>query len=180
MLRSIAYIHAIGICHRDIKPQNVLVDTSTHTLKMCDFGSAKQLVQGEPNVAYICSRYYRAPELIFGNTNYTTQIDVWSVGCVVAELMIGQPIFPGESGVDQLVEIIKVLGTPTKEQILSMNPEYKEYKFPNIKPLAWEKVFRKSNKDAIEFVAKLLVYDPNIRPKPMASLLDPYFNELRD
>lgn len=73
-----------------------------------------------------------------------------------------------------------MLGTPTKEQILAMNPEYKEYKFPNIKPLAWERVFRKSSKEAIEFVAKLLVYDPNIRPRPMAALLDPYFNELRD
>ena len=70
---------------------------------------------GEPNVSYICSRYYRAPELIFGNSNYTTSIDVWSVGCVIAELMLGQPIFPGESGVDQLVEIIKILGTPSKE-----------------------------------------------------------------
>lgn len=87
----------------------------THVLKLCDFGSAKQLVLGEPNVSYICSRYYRAPELIFGNSNYTTNIDVWSVGCVIAELMLGQPIFPGESGVDQLVEIIKILGTPSKE-----------------------------------------------------------------
>jgi len=180
MLRSIAYIHALGICHRDIKPQNVLVDTSTHTLKLCDFGSAKQLIPGEVNVAYICSRYYRAPELIFGNPNYTTQIDVWSVGCVIAELMLGQPIFPGESGVDQLVEIIKVLGTPTKEQILAMNPEYREYKFPNIKPLPWEKVFRKSPKEAIEFVQKLLVYDPAVRPRPLQALADPYFNELRD
>jgi serine/threonine protein kinase len=89
----------------------------SHVLKLCDFGSAKQLVKGEPNVSYICSRYYRAPELIFGNSNYTTSIDVWSVGCVIAELMLGQPIFPGESGVDQLVEIIKILGTPSKEQI---------------------------------------------------------------
>lgn len=72
LMRSIAYIHAIGICHRDIKPQNVLVDTSSHILKLCDFGSAKQLIPGEPNVSYICSRYYRAPELIFGNSNYTT------------------------------------------------------------------------------------------------------------
>jgi glycogen synthase kinase 3 beta len=129
-LRSIAYIHAKGICHRDIKPQNILVDTSSHILKLCDFGSAKQLVKGEPNVSYICSRYYRAPELIFGNSNYDTYIDVWSVGCVIAELMLGQPIFPGESGVDQLVEIIKILGTPSKEEILAMNPDYNEYRFP--------------------------------------------------
>ena len=65
------------------------MDTSSHVLKLCDFGSAKVLVAGEPNVAYICSRYYRAPELIFGNPNYSTSIDVWSVGCVIAELMLG-------------------------------------------------------------------------------------------
>ena len=181
LIRSIAYIHAVGICHRDIKPQNVLVDTNSHILKLCDFGSAKKLVPGEPNVSYICSRYYRAPELIFGNSNYTTQIDVWSVGCVIAELMLGQPIFPGESGVDQLVEIIKVLGTPTREQILSMNPDYKEYKFPQIKPMAWEKVFRsKTPKEAVDYVSKLLVYDPSIRPTPLESLADSYFDELRD
>lgn len=74
--------------------------------------SAKQLVRGEPNVSYICSRYYRAPELIFGATDYTSNIDVWSAGCVLAELLLGQPIFPGDSGVDQLVEIIKVKITP--------------------------------------------------------------------
>merc|ERR1711942_584856 len=76
------------------------------------------------SLAYIHSRYYRAPELIFGATDYTTNIDVWSAGCVFAELMLGQPIFPGDSGVDQLVEIIKVLGTPTREQIKEMNPNY--------------------------------------------------------
>ena len=65
-------------------------------------------MQNEPNVSYICSRYYRAPELIFGATNYTNSIDVWSAGTVMAELLLGQPIFPGDSGVDQLVEIIKV------------------------------------------------------------------------
>lgn len=107
------------------------MDSKTdHRLILCDFGSAKKLVPDEPNVSYICSRYYRAPELIFGNSQYTTQIDVWAVGCVIAELMLGQPIFPGESGVDQLVEIIKILGTPQRHQILAMNPKYKEYRFP--------------------------------------------------
>ena len=74
LLRSLAYIHSVGICHRDIKPQNLLLNPATGVLKLCDFGSAKILVGGEPNVSYICSRYYRAPELIFGATNYTTNI----------------------------------------------------------------------------------------------------------
>ena len=73
-LRSLAYIHSMGICHRDIKPQNLLLDPARGILKLCDFGSAKILVKGEPNVSYICSRYYRAPELIFGATDYTTYI----------------------------------------------------------------------------------------------------------
>mmetsp|Transcript_30598 Transcript_30598/g.22685 ORF Transcript_30598/g.22685 Transcript_30598/m.22685 type:complete len:132 (-) Transcript_30598:53-448(-) len=94
--------------------------------------------------------------------------------------MLGQPLFPGQSGVDQLVEIIKILGTPTKEQILSMNPEYKEYKFPNIKALPWDKVFKKSPAEAVRFVARLLAYDPALRPTPLAALLDPYFDELRN
>ncbi len=74
LFRSLAYIHSQGICHRDIKPQNLLLDPNSGVLKLCDFGSAKILVEHEPNVSYICSRYYRAPELIFGATNYTTKI----------------------------------------------------------------------------------------------------------
>ena len=78
LFRSLAYIHSRGICHRDIKPQNLLLDPNTGILKLCDFGSAKILVENEPNVSYICSRYYRAPELIFGATNYTTKIGEFS------------------------------------------------------------------------------------------------------
>jgi glycogen synthase kinase 3 beta len=74
LFRSLAYIHSLGICHRDIKPQNLLLDPETGVLKLCDFGSAKHLVKAEPNVSYICSRYYRAPELIFGAIDYTTKI----------------------------------------------------------------------------------------------------------
>lgn len=79
LFRSLAYIHSQGICHRDIKPQNLLLDPNTGILKLCDFGSAKILVENEPNVSYICSRYYRAPELIFGATNYTTKIGNYHV-----------------------------------------------------------------------------------------------------
>ncbi|XP_043684253.1 glycogen synthase kinase-3 beta isoform X1 [Vespula pensylvanica] len=181
LFRSLAYIHSLGICHRDIKPQNLLLDPETGVLKLCDFGSAKHLVKGEPNVSYICSRYYRAPELIFGAIDYTTKIDVWSAGCVLAELLLGQPIFPGDSGVDQLVEIIKVLGTPTRDQIREMNPNYTEFKFPQIKSHPWQKVFRaRTPPEAMELVARLLEYTPSLRMTPLQACAHSFFNELRE
>lgn len=180
LLRSLAYIHSVGICHRDIKPQNLLLNPQTGVLKLCDFGSAKILVSGEPNVSYICSRYYRAPELIFGATNYSTNIDIWSTGCVMAELMLGQPLFPGESGIDQLVEIIKILGTPTRDQIKTMNPNYMEHKFPQIKPHPFSKVFRpRTPVDAIDLVSRLLEYTPTSRLTAISAMVHPLFDELR-
>lgn len=180
LFRSLAYIHSQGVCHRDIKPQNLLVDPETAILKLCDFGSAKQLVRGEPNVSYICSRYYRAPELIFGATDYTSNIDIWSAGCVLAELLLGQPIFPGDSGVDQLVEIIKVLGTPTREQIREMNPNYTEFKFPQIKAHPWTKVFKpRTPPEAIALCSRLLEYTPVTRLSPLEACAHAFFDELR-
>nr|AKJ32474.1 glycogen synthase kinase 3-beta [Pinctada fucata] len=181
LFRSLAYIHHVGVCHRDIKPQNLLLDPETGVLKLCDFGSAKMLQPGEPNVSYICSRYYRAPELIFGATDYTCRIDVWSAGCVLAELLLGQPIFPGDSGVDQLVEIIKVLGTPTREQIREMNPNYSEFKFPQIKAHPWTKVFRpRTPPEAIQLVSRLLEYTPSARISPLEACAHTFFDELRE
>lgn len=181
MLRALAHIHSLGVCHRDIKPQNLLVNINTHALKLCDFGSAKALVKGEPNISYICSRYYRAPELIFGAVDYTVAIDVWSVGCVMAELLLGAPLFPGESGVDQLVEIIKVLGTPTREEIHAMNPNYTEFKFPQIKAHPWSKVFSKRMpQDAVDLIGKLLVYSPTKRMTALEGMSHAFFDELRD
>ncbi|GMP61638.1 hypothetical protein CsSME_00024024 [Camellia sinensis var. sinensis] len=180
--RALNYIHTvIGVCHRDIKPQNLLVNPHTHQLKLCDFGSAKMLVPGEPNISYICSRYYRAPELIFGATEYTTAIDMWSAGCVLAELLLGQPLFPGESGVDQLVEIIKILGTPTREEIRCMNPNYTEFKFPQIKAHPWHKVFNKRMPaEAVDLVSRLLQYSPNLRCTALEACAHPFFDDLRE
>ncbi len=181
MLRSLAHIHRQGICHRDIKPQNLLVDVQTHALKLCDFGSAKILRPEESNISYICSRYYRAPELIFGAANYTPVIDVWSLGCVFAELILGKPLFPGESGIDQLVEIIKVLGTPSKQEIFAMNPHYTDFKFPFINPSPWAKVFAANKKacpDTIDLLSKMLVYDPVKRITAGDAMAHPFFDSL--
>lgn len=130
MARALAYIHHQSLIHRDLKPQNILIDTSTNRVYLSDFGSAKKIIDNEQNVAYICSRYYRSPELIFGNTDYNNSIDIWSFGkfrlllitihtihsnyivnskgCLIAEMFLGKPIFQGETTVDQLLQIIKV------------------------------------------------------------------------
>lgn len=96
-------------------------------------------------------------------------------------MILGQPLFPGESGVDQLVEIIKVLGTPVRDQLMAMNPNYTEFKFPTIKAHPWQKVFRqRTSPDCIDFVSNLLQYDPKVRPNGMEALLHEFFDELRD
>lgn len=115
----------------------------------------------------------------------------------MAELMLGQPLFPGESGIDQLVEIIKVLGTPTRDQIRTMNPNYMEHKFPQIKPHPFSKVrrfllnertqslteaqvFRKADPNAIDLISRLLEYTPTQRLSAIDAMVHPFFDELRD
>lgn len=98
----------------------------------------------------------------------------------MAELMQGQPLFPGESGIDQLVEIIKVLGTPSREQIKTMNPNYMEHKFPQIRPHPFSKVFRpRTPPDAIDLISRLLEYTPSARLTAVEALCHPFFDELR-
>ena len=141
LLRALNYIHTLNVMHRDIKPQNLLVDPTCHILKVCDFGSAKKVTEGsKQSVQYICSRYYRAPELMFGSRDYGTAIDIWSAGCVIGELIKGEPLFQGQLARSQLIEIIKALGSPTEEQILKMNPDYKRKAFPHVEPQPWDLV----------------------------------------
>lgn len=185
--RALAYCHARNICHRDIKPQNLLLDPESHIVKLCDFGSAKRLKESEPNVSYICSRYYRAPELIFESAYYKTTIDLWSLGCVIGELFLGTPLFQGDKSVDQLVEIIKVLGTPTKEEIMAMNSEYTQTKFPVVKALPWKVVFSGVSHDGqevpaegIDLISQFLIFTPHTRLKGFDALAHPYFDSLRE
>ena len=180
MLKCIGYLHSLGICHRDIKPQNILIDPADNTLKLCDFGCAKHLVKTESNIAYICSRFYRPPELVIGATIYTTQVDVWSMGCVIAELVINMPIFAGKTATDQLLQIMKVLGTPTPEEIKAMNEKFKS-KLPHKEAKPWKEYFAGKTDDEqfIDLVAHLLVYDPTKRFSPYQALNHPFFDDLK-
>ncbi|TPP58177.1 Glycogen synthase kinase-3 alpha [Fasciola gigantica] len=181
MLKALAYMHSHQICHRDIKSSNLLVDESTLILKVCDFGSAKEMVPGTANVSYISSRYYRAPELLFGAQLYTCAIDTWSAGCVLAEMLRQHCLFMGGDSVDQLVKVIRVLGTPTTQDIESMNPMYGSYNFPEVQSCPVKLFFpQHTPPDLLALMSKMLVYNPTLRISPSDALGEPCFNELRE
>ncbi len=182
MFRALAHIHGMGITHRDIKPQNLLVDPATHTLKLCDFGSAKELVAGEPNVAYISSRFYRAPELIIGGNEYipyTSAIDIWSAGCVFAELLLGNTIFPGISAADQLIEIVKILGTPSDEELDIINVAKCPIKIPQFTACPLNTLFKYASPEVIDLVIHTLTFVPAVRITAIEAMISPAFDELR-
>lgn len=184
LARAMLYLHGMNISHRDIKPLNILIDPSTVQLKICDFGSAKQLEPNQPSVSYICLRYYRAPELIVGCTVYTTKIDIWGLGCVIAEMFLGKPIFQGQSSEMQLKEISKLLGPPPKTFFFKSNPQYRGNMFSTklftgTIPERFERIFSNSPPDVIDLLLKVLVYDPEARASAKSILLHPFFDELK-
>lgn len=136
----------------------------------------------QENVSYICSRYYRAPELVFEAVHYTTMIDIWSLGCVLAELLLGHPLFPGEAGEGQRFEIMNTMGTPTREELAAMNSQCPHSRLPNLPNQPWSKVFRAHSfpEEAIDLVTCLLRYDPTKRLTAFDALAHPFFDALRD
>ncbi|KAK6203349.1 protein kinase MCK1 [Scheffersomyces amazonensis] len=184
LARAMLYLHGFGIAHRDIKPSNILVDPSTVTLKICDFGSAKKLESNQDSVSYICSRYYRAPELIIGCTRYTTQIDIWGLGCVIAEMFLGKPIFQGQEPDLQLKEITKLLGPPSKSFFFHNNENYRgnmysAKTFTCTIEQRFKQIFANCPPDAIDLLMKILVYSPSERASPRRVLIHPFFQELK-
>jgi serine/threonine protein kinase len=165
MFSGLAYLHHIGVTHRDLKPENVLVDPETGDLKICDFGSAKQLRPDEGSTSYIASRYYRAPELILGSTHYTTAVDIWSAGCVVAELLTaGTPIFLGQTSRDQMCRIVRVIGPPMPDELRALQGTSTTRAF-GTKFTSLRAVLPPHTPDnLIDLLELIFVYDPAKRP----------------
>lgn len=184
LARAMNYLHSFNVCHRDIKPSNLLINPDTLLLKICDFGSAKRLAS-EPSVSYICSRYYRAPELIVGCTMYTTQIDVWGLGCVLGEMLMGRVVFRGQESMLQLREIAKILGPPPKTFIYESNPGYNgpmysEKMYTSSIPARFKRVFSNAPPEAIDLLMKILVYKPAVRYTPKQIMSHVFYKSLRD
>ncbi|CAI0440392.1 unnamed protein product, partial [Linum tenue] len=116
ILRGIAYCHSHRVLHRDLKPQNLLIDRRTNALKLADFGLARAF--GIPVRTFtheVVTLWYRAPEILLGSRHYSTPVDVWSVGCIFAEMVNQRPLFPGDSEIDELFKIFRITGTPNEE-----------------------------------------------------------------
>jgi len=163
LLRACSHLWRLNICHRDIKPQNIVVDPSKRRIRLCDFGSAKQLNDGEWNKHYICSRFYRAPELLCQLNYYSSAVDCWSLGCVLAEMYLTRPLFNGNNTRDQLRLIAKVLGPVPIAKYPDTANVHKVYRVPAKR---WQKVLggpKLCSLDAANFLSNLLCYVPEQR-----------------
>jgi len=180
---ALEHIHNKKICHRDLTPNNVLLSAKGE-LKMADFGSAKILSDDHVSMSYICSRYYRAPELLMGSTNYSTKIDIWSAGCILAEMLMGKPIFAGADTQDQFVKIVLVLGTPNLSDLWAMKKNYKQHmRFPKIEPLYFGDILPSDVEDvdnAAHLLMSMLCFNPKTRFSIDDVLSHPFFDEVKE
>uniref|UniRef100_F7D1B6 Cyclin-dependent kinase 7 n=3 Tax=Ornithorhynchus anatinus TaxID=9258 RepID=F7D1B6_ORNAN len=175
-LQGLEYLHQHWILHRDLKPNNLLLDENG-VLKLADFGLAKSF--GSPNRAYthqVVTRWYRAPELLFGARMYGVGVDMWAVGCILAELLLRVPFLPGDSDLDQLTRIFETLGTPTEEQWPGMTslPDYVTFKsFPGT-PLPH--IFSAAGDDLLDLLQDLFLFNPCARITATQALKTKYFS----
>ena len=179
MFCGLNYIHGMGITHRDMKPQNILVDQSSGILKICDFGSAKQLTGKEPSVSYIASRFYRAPELMYNCQYYTNKIDIWAAGCIICEcLLTGIPIFRGRTSIGQLHEIARIIGQPKPEDLLTFKHDNVDISSIRQITTLKERLPAFTPPDILDLISSIFKYDPTQRPTALECMKHPCFDEL--
>ncbi|KAF5195794.1 Mitogen-activated protein kinase [Thalictrum thalictroides] len=185
LLRSLKYIHSANVFHRDLKPKNILANADCK-LKICDFGLARVSFNDAPSAIfwtdYVATRWYRAPELCGSFfSKYTPAIDIWSIGCIFAEMLTGKPLFPGKNVVHQLDLMTDVLGTPSAESIARIRNEKARRYLSSMRkkpPVPFSHKFPNADPLALRLLERLLAFDPKDRPSAETALSDPYFQGL--
>jgi serine/threonine protein kinase len=185
ILRGMKYVHSAQVIHRDLKPRNLLVNSNCD-LKICDFGLARVRFSDKawvcPMTEYVCTRWYRAPEVLCSWTDYSRAIDIWSIGCILAELLTRKPLYPGHNTQHQLDLIIGLLGSPDGEELMKISNE-KCRKFikslPKTEATKFPKVFAAQSEVAQDFLAKTLRWDPESRMTIEEAIEHPYLEKLQ-
>jgi mitogen-activated protein kinase 7 len=185
VLRGLKYIHSANIMHRDLKPANILIN-STCDVKICDLGLArgydKEATVGMSS--YVVTRWYRAPELLLGAYSYTKGVDMWSVGCIFAELIGRAPLFQGANYLDQIKKIFEVIGSPSESDLKAMNLSDVAIKqlqlLPQLASLSFAQIFPNANPVALDLLSRMLRFDPNQRITSEEALAHPYFDGMHD
>ncbi|OQV25295.1 Mitogen-activated protein kinase 14 [Hypsibius exemplaris] len=180
ILRGLKYIHSAGVIHRDLKPGNIAVNEDCE-LRILDFGLARQ-AQDEMT-GYVATRWYRAPEIMLNWMHYSQTVDIWSVGCIMAELIIGRPLFPGADHISQLNHILDLVGTPTETllaKIESVDAQNYIRNLPHVDPKNFKDVFPQAKDSAIGLLKQMLELDPDVRVTAEQALAHPYLADYHD
>lgn len=185
LLRALKYIHTANVFHRDLKPKNILANADCK-LKICDFGLARVSFTDAPSAIfwtdYVATRWYRAPELCGSFfSNYTPAVDIWSIGCIFAEMLTGRPLFPGKNVVHQLDLMTDFLGTPSAESIGRIRNEKARRYLSSMRkkqPVPFSRKFSNADPLALRLLERLIAFDPKDRASAEEALADPYFHNL--
>ena len=185
LLRGLKYIHSGDVLHRDLKPSNLLLNANCD-LKICDFGLARTNTQDKNRdfmTEYVVTRWYRAPELLLSCAEYSVAIDIWSSGCILAELLGRKPLFPGKDYVHQLNLITKVIGTPDEQDLYFVTSDKaRRYlrQLPYSKPMDFKRLYPEANPLACDLIEKMLIFNPEKRINVEECLKHPYLASLHD
>ncbi|XP_045691078.1 mitogen-activated protein kinase 11 isoform X5 [Phyllostomus hastatus] len=171
LLRGLKYIHSAGIIHRDLKPSNVAVNED------CELRAEEEMT------GYVATRWYRAPEIMLNWMHYNQTVDIWSVGCIMAELLQGKALFPGSDYIDQLKRIMEVVGTPSPEVLAKISSEHARTYLQSLPPMPQKdlrSIFRGANPLAVDLLGRMLVLDSDQRVSAAEALAHAYFSQYHD